>query len=294
MSEQSEEANIVPPANPDLNNHSGGIPSNIETVKESQQNLENMEVHHHAHHEHGKKNWKSYLQEFLMLFLAVFCGFLAEYKLEHVIEHQRERKYMQLMIQDLQEDTTQISLTIKRINNLLIPAHKTSTALLFNEKYDNNSIREMYIHVPSSLLLLSLNFQDVTSTQLKNSGNLRLIENTAVTNQLSSYWSNCNRVKTSLLSSYDKTRIDSKDLFFSLFNLSNYTNNSAFAPLKADASCKLISDDKNQLIRLGNNISNLESQLSGPFELSLREIQTQATELIVMIRKEYRIDNQDN
>jgi hypothetical protein len=76
------------------------------------QDIDNMEVHHHAHHE-GKKNWKSYFWEFLMLFLAVFCSFLAEYKLEHTLEHQRAKEYAIALVQDLQNDTTAINIQLK-------------------------------------------------------------------------------------------------------------------------------------------------------------------------------------
>jgi hypothetical protein len=68
------------------------------------QEIENMEVHHHAHHE-GKKNWKTHVWEFLMLFLAVFCGFLAEYQLEHTIEHQREKEYARALYDELYADS---------------------------------------------------------------------------------------------------------------------------------------------------------------------------------------------
>ena len=81
-----------------------------ETVTDtSNQETENMEVHHHGHHhEHheGKRSRKSYFWEFLMLFLAVFCGSLAEYGLEHKIENDREKAFIETMISDLKEDTT--------------------------------------------------------------------------------------------------------------------------------------------------------------------------------------------
>lgn len=252
------------------------------------QETKNMEVHHHAHHE-GKKNWKSYFWEFLMLFLAVFCGFLAEYKLEHVIENQREKKYMQLMLEDLKQDTTEINNSIERINNVLIPAHKKSTSLLFQEKNQDSIVREMYIFVPQSLALLQISFQDGTAVQLKNSGNLRLVENTQVSTELIKYWSNCSFITNKLVYGYDKTRNDSKEMFFSLFNLSNYEENSAFLPLQKSASLKLLSEDKTQLIRLGNNISNLQSQLSGPFSQNLEDIKVEASNLIKMIKTEYHL-----
>ena len=48
-----------------------------ETINTNQE-IENMEVHKHPHHVTHKKKWGEYVLEFLMLFLAVFLGFLAE------------------------------------------------------------------------------------------------------------------------------------------------------------------------------------------------------------------------
>ena len=81
------------------------IPNKDNETINLNQEIENMEVHHHAHHEHGKKSWKSYFWEFLMLFLAVFCGFLAEYQLEHTIEHQREKEYAKALYDELYADS---------------------------------------------------------------------------------------------------------------------------------------------------------------------------------------------
>ena len=58
------------------NNSDEVVPvTGVENIN-SNQEAENMEVHHHTHHAHEKRNWKSYLWEFLMLFLAVTLGFL--------------------------------------------------------------------------------------------------------------------------------------------------------------------------------------------------------------------------
>lgn len=72
MAENTVEEHLDNPINNQSENNPDEIIStnDIETIN-SNQETENMEVHHHAHHE-GKKNWKSYFWEFSMLFLAVF------------------------------------------------------------------------------------------------------------------------------------------------------------------------------------------------------------------------------
>ena len=66
-----------------------------------------MEVHAHTHT--SRKKWTHYLWEFLMLFLAVICGFLAENQREHMIEHQREKIYMASLLEDLVNDTSDLT-----------------------------------------------------------------------------------------------------------------------------------------------------------------------------------------
>ena len=69
-----------------------------------------MEVHHHSHTD--RKKWKHYFWEFFMLFLAVTLGFLVENQREHYIEHQREKKYAQLLYEDLKKDSASLNAII--------------------------------------------------------------------------------------------------------------------------------------------------------------------------------------
>ena len=70
-----------------------------------------MEVDAHTHT--PRKKWTHYFWEFLMLFLAVFCGFLAENIREHQIELRREKQFMQSLLSDIREDTTEINKSIE-------------------------------------------------------------------------------------------------------------------------------------------------------------------------------------
>ena len=142
-------------------------------VSQSKSEKEDMEVHHHTHHEHGKRNWKSYFWEFVMLFLAVFCGFLAEYQLEHKIERDREKKFMQLLAQDLQSD-------IDSIDNIKIhrkERHQQADSLLTALKdgsYKTNGANVYYWGRNTSRRRFFYS-ADGTFQQLKNSGSLRLV-----------------------------------------------------------------------------------------------------------------------
>jgi hypothetical protein len=143
-----------------------------------------MEVHHHSH-EHGKKNWKAYFWEFLMLFLAVFCGFLAEYQLEHLIEKQKGRQYVTSFLQDLEIDEEQLDQLIP----VFIEKDKQLDTMLTRIRGINSSTgaNGIYKYYRQPLSYPDFIYSDRTIQQLKNSGGMRLIDNKAVSDSITSY-----------------------------------------------------------------------------------------------------------
>jgi len=149
-----------------------------------------MEVHHHAHDPaapHHKKNWKSYFWEFLMLFLAVFCGFLAEYQLEHKIERDRAKKYMYDMVENLKYDTIRYNRNL--VNNEAIGKQLDSFRVEISEgvkgKIDGNRLYDLWWKCKN---YNSVVFNRTAITQLKNSGNFRLITNNVLSSSISDYY----------------------------------------------------------------------------------------------------------
>mgnify|MGYP001809793020 FL=1 len=153
---------------------------------EPTESTENMEVHHHAHHDHGKKTWKSYFWEFFMLFLAVFCGFLAEIQVEHYVEHQKEKKYMADLMEDIKSDTSFIHWELSRMKNQL-RGYDSLTANL-NAPDFTLKIPTLYRQLNNYSALLTPFLRDQTITQLRSSGNLRLISNDSIVKQINQYW----------------------------------------------------------------------------------------------------------
>jgi hypothetical protein len=150
-------------------------------------NSKNMEVHHHAHTGHGKKTWKEYFWEFLMLFLAVFCGFLAEYQLEHKIEKDRLKKFMYDMTKNLEYDRTRIAINLPK-NYFL----RSSLDSFRNEIQQNllgkANIKKLYYYAFTASGGGRVVFNKSTITQLRNSGQLRLVENDSLTNEIIDYY----------------------------------------------------------------------------------------------------------
>ena len=143
-----------------------------------------MEVHSHTHT--PRRKWTHYFWEFLMLFLAVFCGFLAEYQLEHIIENQREKKYIRSMIKDLQADTDALNEGFPRKDER-ISAIDSLFDYFTTHKAEN--IIPAYVHNLMRRSSWDRNFDrnQTTMTQLKNSGNMRLIRKTNIIDSLLGY-----------------------------------------------------------------------------------------------------------
>ena len=147
-----------------------------------------MEVHHHTHH---PKKWNEYFWEFFMLFLAVFCGFLAEIQVEHYVEHQREKKYVFSLKEELENDILKFDQSLKRVQEV----HP-----LIDSFYNNLINAAAYNYIIKSRWNVYINEQRVTYlpnlsviTQIKNSGNLRLITNHELLKSVIEYESSISR-----------------------------------------------------------------------------------------------------
>ena len=120
-----------------------------------------------------------------MLFLAVFCGFLAEYQLEHKIEKDREKAYMNTMLEDLKSDTAQLSANgharIRRVEII------DSLIYLLSSADHTTKLNDIYYYGRSLTLNIDFFPNDRTILQLKNSGSLRLVHNTIVSNSIMNY-----------------------------------------------------------------------------------------------------------
>jgi len=141
-----------------------------------------MEVHHHPDLHHKPKPWKEYLLEYLMIFLAVMTGFFAESYREHLSERSKEYEYMVNIKKDLVEENKNLNIWIpsiyarvKRFDTLISyletigPVKNGSNMYYLARLSTRNGIFE-----PS----------DNTILEMKSSGNLRLIRNRDIVNDL--------------------------------------------------------------------------------------------------------------
>ena len=248
---------------------------------------ESMEVHQHRH-QHEKKNWRSYFWEFLMLFLAVFCGFLAEYQLEHKIERDREKQFIYRILEDLKEDTSTLSATIKSYRE---SHEKNDTLILLLSSADvKNQGSALYYLGRSASRSTRLAVHDATIQQLKNSGGLRLIQNEIVAKTIIEYYNRLvfvdylQKIEDDEIMEYRKLAID---VFHPvLFNgIVQEPNNVVARPPGNPA---LLTYDSKILLRIAGMVSYIRNTRIG---LAKEEdkMKTAANDLIRLIKHEYHL-----
>ena len=145
-----------------------------------------MEVHH-PHHPTHKKKWGEYFLEFFMLFFAVTLGFFAENKREELAEGHREHQYMQSLYEDLKKDTSMFN-SLKSFDLNQVKKIDTANTLIVNNVWNDSTIKLIYRVNLKTLGNVRLSLNERTSSQLKNSGGMRLIEYQEISNKISEYW----------------------------------------------------------------------------------------------------------
>jgi hypothetical protein len=245
-----------------------------------------METHAHDLHKAPNHGWKHYFFEFFMLFLAVFCGFLAENVRESSVERTREKEYMSSLIHDLEYDTLQFN----NYNNLLkekTPFFDSVFSFLddpasFNYKLSASN----FIRVNSEIFYRPV---EPTIQQLKNSGNLRLIENKKVLDSILVYdsW---------IIGPFNDINNSVIDFEKRIYQLSEKMYDyHAFNQLSASDSTThyitLVSKDKAQLLEMYNMTFSFKVA-NEILSTVLEESKRKATNLIIFIKKEYHLENE--
>jgi hypothetical protein len=248
-----------------------------------------MEVHHHAHT--PRKKWTHYLWEFLMLFLAVFCGFLAENEREHLIEHQREKQFMRSMVEDLQKDTTELKKAISKAK--LISTYSDSVVIFLRSYKPGNRLPISFdVATGYAGMQQSIINTDRTSSQLKNSGSMRMIRDREVNEKILEYWKQIEETNISR-ERYMLYRNGTRELSFELFVIpAVHAVGTGMSPDSLRTQMKEIDIIDNDPRKWAHflNMAYMTGFISRGAHLRNLELQYKiAEELILLIRKKYRM-----
>ena len=244
-----------------------------------------MEVHAHSHS--PRKKWTHYLWEFLMLFLAVFCGFLAENIREHKVEHLREKKYAQSLIQDLKTDTAtlQTYIDLRKEKRIMMD----SLLLLLSTGMHKQFGNETYFfarHVFNGPPFVST---DGTMQQLKNAGNLRLIRNEKIINNILGYDASVKELRE-----WDESDIRIRTTFReiggSVFNADQLYKamDSDFKFVRPTTNPQLITDNPIAINNIAFQIQYLSLSCLGNTQRG-KALKTKAENLIALLKQQYQL-----
>ena len=243
-----------------------------------------MEVHAHSHT--PRKKWTHYFWEFFMLFLAVFAGFLAENQREHFVEQKRERQYMRSMTRDLENDTLELRKIITKIQTSVLNID-SMLLLLVNDNVTDSEVAKSYQYTFPALNKIPVVFNDRTIAQLKNSGNMRIIQNQQVNDALIEYWNHIEIIKDAM-NRHTTYRSKGRDLETRIFNTAEIFLKKHLRLKDRTNQVHLIADDPKIVKEYANTVAYCGVILQAT-SVQIKEQYTLAVQLIKLIRKEYHL-----
>ena len=272
---------------PTVNSSSSTEQKQESEISNPKPEIKNMEVHHHPHVE--KKSFKEYLLEGLMIFLAVVMGFFAENIREHFVEQKQEKEYIKSMLEDIIKDTAMLSATaqktLKVFNNI-----DTITHILQNEKFVDSSILILYRTNLRSLSNFAPQFTDRTTTELKNSGSMRLIRKKNVVDGIVNYWNQIN-ILQSINETIDEYKFKTRELSYTIFNQKYYSSKNKLVYVNT-ATPKLMTNDLRTLTEFANRLNHIEGLILTTYIPNINLQQENTKKLLKLIETEYHLNNE--
>jgi hypothetical protein len=243
-----------------------------------------MEVHHHSHH---PKKWKEYLTEFVMLFAAVTLGFFAENKREEMVESHRAKQYMQSLYEDLKKDTSMLN-SLEAYDNLQIRKLDTVNTVIINNVWNDSTLTTIYRANLKTLGNVRLSLNERTSSQLKNSGGMRMIENQEISNKISEYWELSEVIKNFGLG-IEELKLKAREKSYSIFDQRYYINTSTGEVVSHPI---LMTYDKYVLTEYSNRLNHIMNSMRYVRTPFIKQLNDKAKEILIALKKEYHINDE--
>jgi hypothetical protein len=247
-----------------------------------------MEVHYHPDFPHGKKKLKEYLLEFLLIFLAVTLGFFAETIRENISDRQREKDYIGGLINNIQNDTSDLNSLISR-NDLELRGID-SLMKISKEKFTNTSVQDsiFFYTVHYTLNLYLFQFNDLTLVQLRNAGGYSLIKTSKVADSIALYESRNTAIKLQekfVIDYYEQATASFRQIFDGTLTKNFFHSYETKNKLPDDIHV-LISKEKERMYSLYNNYWTFAISLNG-YNNMLREHLEYLKEFMGFLRRNY-------
>ena len=160
------------------------------TKKPLEENRNEPEIKTNKEASHPKRNFKSYIYEFIMIFVAITGSFFMENIRENLVEHGKEKDYIIRLVRDIKEDTANLKY-LMRWNQEQIAGLDSLATLIEKPVSIMDTTNNMKFFILLSNYLndfYPFTTRDITMSQLKSTGGLRLIKNTAVSDKIVTYY----------------------------------------------------------------------------------------------------------
>jgi len=263
-----------------------------------------MEVHHHPNLHHERKPWKEYILEYIMIFLAVTTGFFAESYREHLSDRSKEHEFVINLKRDLAANTTNLNVWLPA---LYVRVSQFDALISYLET--EGPVKDganMYYLARLSTRNGVYEPRDNTITELKSSGNLRLIQNQDIINGMMDFERSIAQY-TNLLDIEAKENMLSYPLLGTLFDArvfdkmvvvqnnrlteKEYASGSTNNTLMPPGNPQLISHDKEKINLLIYYLHQRKSSFMG--EMRRLSVQRAVVEkLIETINREYHLKDE--
>ncbi len=225
----------------------------------------------------SKKKVRQYFFEFLMLFLAVFCGFLAENWRERLQEQSREKEFIHSIVEDLKSDTLQSNRILAQLKRTSAGIDSVLHELASPEVLENSN--KAYRLWTKNLDIKTFVSNDRTIQQLKNSGELRLIRNRAVSDRIMKYDQTVKNYYQQ--SNFMYSALSDQDIYRQLFDFISLSKNDN-SPVPLTEKGKQSLNEAYAHLQLWNSgLQGLISWLEG--------VNHEGKDLLMFIQKEYHV-----
>jgi len=258
-------------------------------IQDSQLQTENMEVHHHPKVE--KKNFKEYLLEGLMIFIAVTLGFFSETIRENISEKHREKDYIVGLINNVQNDTSNLKRIIRE-NDLELKGID-SLMKISKSNFTNSSVQDsiFFYALKYTFNLQIFQFNDLTLVQLRNAGGYSVIKTRNVADSIALYESNNNNIQIQekfYTDYYVQTWTTFKQIFDGTLSRSFFYYYETTKKIPSDISV-LISKDEEKMHLFFNNYWTFANVLNGYNSMLYKHLEY-LKEFMNFLKRNYNIE----
>lgn len=227
------------------------------------------------HTKRYERKLKDYLFEFIMLFLAISGGFFMENLRESYVDDRNEKQYISSLIRDIQEDTDSIQDVIGK-NETQIKGIDSLLNYLDKSGLESDLSRFYFMTNEYLSLFHGFSVREVTITQLRNSGGLRLIDTNSVSDSIVVYYGAYNshidqqKFEIQLLNQILELKL--KMLDYSTYRISN----------------KKLTVDNSHMKEFYNRVLAFRSMLS--YEVGwLKNYNKMGVSLLQFLKQEYKV-----